>query len=288
MADFDIARTQKDIMLNRKLRPNLSGVPQTMLWTLHNRVSEANRDDGILHDPEAVRIYQTLDYDYEKAFGPAEPTQAVRSAMFDAELREFLDHHPNGVIVNLAEGLETQRYRVAGDEALWLSVDLPEAIDIREHFITPDDKHRHVASSVLNRAWFDEVPEKRPVYITAQGLLMYLPEGEVRLLLQDLAERFPGAWFTFDTIPRWLSRKSTKRGWKKTPHYTTPMMPWGIDRHQIVPTLRAWVPTLDEVTELRWWRFPRGVGRWLFPLMFATPILNRYAPPVITRVRFKR
>jgi len=258
-----------------------------MLWALHNRVSEATRDDGILHDPEAVRIYQMLDYEFEEAFGPAEPTNAVKSAMFDAELRAFLDRHPDGVIVNLGEGLETQRFRVASDETLWLSVDLPEAIAIRERFIAPDDKHRHVALSALNRAWFDEVPEERPVYITAQGLLMYLPEGEVRLLLQDFAERFPGAWFTFDTIPRWLSRKTVGRGWKKTAQYTTPKMPWGIDRHQIAPTLRAWVPTLDEVTELRWWRFPRGVGRWLFPLLFATPILNRHTP-VITRVRFKR
>jgi O-methyltransferase involved in polyketide biosynthesis len=257
-----------------------------MLWALHNRASEASRDDGILHDPEAVRIYQALDYDYEGTFGPAEPSHAVKSAMFDAELREFLDRHPDGVIVNLGEGLETQRFRVAGDEALWLSVDLPEAIAIRERFIAPDDKHRHVALSALNRAWFDEVPKERPVHITAQGLLMYLPEEEVRLLFQNLAERFPGAWFTFDTIPRWLSRKTLKRGWKKTAKYTTPKMPWGINRHRITTTLRAWVPTLDEVTELRWRRFPRGAGRWLFPLMFATPILNRYAPPVITRVHF--
>lgn len=155
-------------MFNRKLRPNLSGVPETMLGTLHNRASEASRDDGILQDPEAIRIYRTLDYDYEKAFGPPEPTNAVRSAMFDAELREFLNHHPNGVIVNLGEGFETHRFRVAGDEALWLSVDLPEAIAIREHFIAPDDKHRHVALSALNWAWFDEVPEERPVHITAR------------------------------------------------------------------------------------------------------------------------
>ncbi len=274
-------------MLNRKLRPNLSGVPETMLWTLHNRVTEASRNDGILYDPEAIRIYQTLDYDFKETFGPADPTNAVRAAMFDAELRKFLGHHPNGVIVNLGEGLETHRFRVAGDEALWLSVELPEAIAIRERFIATDDKHRHIALSALNRAWFDEVPEERPVYITAQGLLMYLPEEEVRMLFQDLAERFPGAWFMFDTIPRWLSRKTVKRGWKKTAQYTTPKMPWGINRHQIDPTLRAWVPTLDEVTELRWWRFPHGVGRWLFPLIFATPILNHYAPPVITRVRFK-
>ena len=275
-------------MSTRMLKPDLSDVPETMLGALHNRASEAIRENGILHDPEAIRIYRTLDYDYERSFGPAEPTHAVKSAMFDAELRKFLEHHSNGVIVNLGEGLETQRFRVVSDSALLLSVDLPEAIAIREHFITTDEKHRHVALSVLNRDWFDEVPEERPVYITAQGLLMYLPEDEVRLLFQDIANRFPGAWLLFDTIPRWLSRKTLRGSWKKTSHYTPPKMPWGINRYQIETTLRAWVPTLDEVTELRWWRFPRGTGRWLFPFMFATPILNRYAPPVIIRIRFKR
>jgi len=254
-----------------------------MLWALHNRASEARRSDGILHDPEAIRIYQALDYDYK---GPAQPSHAVRSGMFDAELRTFLGHHPNGVIVNLGEGLETQRFRVAGEEALWLSVDLPEAIAFRERFVAPDDSHCHVARSVLDRAWFDEVPDGRPVYITAQGLLMYLPEGQVRRLFQDMAERFPGAWFAFDTIPRWLSRRTVKGGWRRTPHYTTPKMPWGINRHEIAPTLHAWVPTLQEVTELRWWRPPRGVMRWLLPVLLATPILNRHAPLAI-RVRFK-
>ncbi len=269
------------------MRPDLFGVAETALWPLHNRASEASRADGILHDPEAIRIYRALDYDYERAFGPADASHAVRSAMFDVELRAFLDHHPDGVIVNLGEGLETQRFRVAGGDALWLSVDLPEVMAIREHFIVPDDRHRHVPRSALDRAWFDEVPKERPVYITAQGLLMYLPEDQVRRLFQDVADRFSGAWFAFDTIPRWLSRKTVKGVWRKTAYYTTPKMPWGIDRHQIGPTLRTWVPTLDEVTQLRWPRPPRGIMRWLLPVLLATPVLNRHIP-VVTRVRFKK
>ena len=31
---------------------NLSGVPETMLWTLHNRATEAKRSDGLIRDPE--------------------------------------------------------------------------------------------------------------------------------------------------------------------------------------------------------------------------------------------
>jgi len=272
-------------MLDSTLKPDVSDVPETMLWTLHNRVSEASRIDGILCDPFCVQIYKSLEYDYEKSFGMAEPSHAVRSAMFDNELRLFLKKHPNGVIVNLGEGLETQRFRVQGNKSFWLSIDLPEAIKIREYFIKPDDNHRHISLSALDRAWFDEVPDNRPVYITAQGLLMYFHEHEVKSLFQDFSWRFPGSFFAFDTIPVWISQKTINKGWKKTPHYTTPKMPWGIDHDKIFSTLMSWVPTIKEIKDLRWWGFPRGIGRWLFPLIISTPIISRYTP-AITRVNF--
>ncbi|MEM6791187.1 MAG: class I SAM-dependent methyltransferase [Myxococcota bacterium] len=266
--------------------PALTDVPETMLWTLHNRAGDARRADGALRDPEAVRIYDALAYDYERSFGPAEPSHAIRSAMFDDALRRFLDGAPDGVIVNLGEGLETQRYRVRGDAALWLSVDVPEAIAIRERFIEPDDHHLHIAVSALDAAWSEAVPAGRPVFITAQGLFMYFKEEEVRDLFQRLSERHPGAYLMFDAIPRWLSNKTlSDEGWKKTEHYTTPPMPWGIDRHEMGPTLRGWVSTLDAVDDVPWWLFPRGSTRWMFWLMQRTPLLGRYTPSV-TRVRF--
>ena len=41
----------------------LSDVPETMLWTLHNRVSEAIKPDGFLKDPNACEIYKSIEYD---------------------------------------------------------------------------------------------------------------------------------------------------------------------------------------------------------------------------------
>ena len=268
------------------MKPALTGVPETMLWTLHNRASEAGREKPYLHDPDAVRIYRAIEYDYERSFGPAEPSHAVRSAMFDAELREFVARYPSGVIVNLGEGLETQRYRVDAAAAHWVSVDVPEAMTVRERFIQPDDRHRHVARSVLDFVWMDEIPKDRPTYITGQGLLMYFSEAEVRSLFVTLSTCCPGAWFAFDTIPVWLSQKTTSdNGWRKTKYYRAPAMPWGINKNRIAPTLKLWVPTLTEVTDLRWWTFPRGLGRWVFPVVTSTPLLRRYTPAV-TRIRF--
>lgn len=265
-----------------RMAPNLTGVPETMLWTLHNRVGEARRPDGLLRDPKAVEIYEALEYDYEGSFGKAEPSHAIRADFFDNELRAFLDEHPDGVIVNLGEGLETQRFRVAGDEALWLSVDLPDSIAIRERFITPDERHRHLAASALDRSWFNAVPEGRAVYITAQGLLIYFAPEEVERLIVDMAARFPKARLCFDHIPEWLSRKTLK-GWRKGRNYLTPAMPWGINQRDIAPTLRGWA-SVDRV-ETSPYIFERGWQGVVFSALMRIPWIRNRSPGM-TRVRF--
>lgn len=265
-----------------KITPNLTGVPETMLWTLHNRAGEAMRADGVLNDPKTLEIYRALDYDYEGSFGATEPSHANRAVCFDDELRAFLAAHPDGVIVNLGEGLETHRYRVAGDDALWVTVDLPESIAIRERFINPDATHRHVAMSALDRRWFDEVPPGRPLYVTAQGLLMYLPPDEVASLIADMAKRFPGARFCFDHVPHWLSKR-TLEGYKPGANLTIPPMPWGIDRSEIAPALKQWAGAASvETFDYRLYRGWRGlVFDWLLRLAWV-----RERMPAITRLRF--
>lgn len=265
-----------------KIAPNLTGVPETMLWTLHNRAGEARRPDGILRDPKVVEIYDALDYDYEGSFGKAEPSHAIRALFFDKELRVFLKDHPDGVIVNLGEGLETQRFRVEGDAALWFSVDLPEAIAIRERFIAPDERHRHLVMSALDRTWFDAIPDGRAVYITAQGLLMYLAPEDVESLLRDIAARFPKARFCFDHIPEWLSKKTFK-GWKKGRNYFTPKMPWGINQCDVASTLRKWVAV--ERIDTFPYRFERGLQALIYNGLMGVE-WTRNRSPGMTRLRF--
>jgi hypothetical protein len=70
--------------------PDLSSVPQTMLLALHNRAGEANRSDGVLSDPDSVRIYEVIDYDCALRFGSSDGSLAVRAAEIDRVLREWL------------------------------------------------------------------------------------------------------------------------------------------------------------------------------------------------------
>ena len=157
-------------MTPSKIKSSLTNVPETMLWTLHNRAVEAMREDGIIKDEKAIEIYNSIDYDYEANFGRGDSSHAIRSIVCDREIDKFLSTYPDGTIVNLGEGLETQRFRFTEEQALWLSIDVPEAIEIRERFIEPDERHLHIPLSALDRSWFDSVPKDKPVFITAQGL----------------------------------------------------------------------------------------------------------------------
>lgn len=57
---------------------NLTGIPETMLWTLHNRAAEALRKDTFLRDPDCLRIYRAIDYDFERSFAPRPGDRAPR------------------------------------------------------------------------------------------------------------------------------------------------------------------------------------------------------------------
>lgn len=260
--------------------PKLKAIPETTLWTLHNRASEVQHTDSILSDPTCLEIYQKIDYDYVRSFGHADGSHGVRSWLFDNKIKEFLAQHPDGVIVNLGEGLETQRFRIHSPQALWLSVDLPESIAIREQFILPDENHKHLAQSALDFSWFEHVPKNKAVFISAQGLFMYFTEQQVRDLVCAIAARFQGAWFMFDYIPVWLANKTlSEKGWMKTPYYRTPPMPWGINRPDINPTFSHWLNTPVDAQNIVF-LYPRGVRRYFVLLMEKIPFLRNKAPGV--------
>jgi O-methyltransferase involved in polyketide biosynthesis len=260
----------------------LTGVPQTMLWTLHNRASEAKRRDAFISDPEAVRLYESLAYDYAGTFGKPDESHPMRAQIFDRAVRPWIMEHPGGTVVELACGLETEFYRCDDGEVRWLCVDLPEVLAVRERFLPPSKRCRFIRKSALDFGWMDEVDASNGLFVTAQGLFMYFEEAEVRALLQAIVERFPGVQLMFDAIPVWFSKK-TLAGFDKTERYRAPPMPWGIDRDRIEPVLRGWSSRIASV-EVVPYGARRGLLGWLLKLLSRAPIF-RNVPPTIVRVR---
>lgn len=270
-------------MAGEKYTVELEGVPETQLWTLYHRAVEARRPDGVLDDPRAVRLVDTIDYPFTERFGTAEKgfglLQALRVKAFDEEIRRFLTAHPDGTVVALGEGLETQFWRVDDGRAHWLSVDLPESVELRRALLpAEDDRRRALPQSALDTSWMDAVDASRGVLITAQGLFMYLQPAEVRGLLAACAARFPGGGLVFDAMPRWLVTASRKGVTDPSTGYKAPEWHWSMDGPERAK-LSEVHPAIQTVREVP---LPRGRGALglAAPLLGRVPLVNGMLPSI--------
>jgi O-methyltransferase involved in polyketide biosynthesis len=270
-----------------KLRVELGGVPETLLWTLYHRAVEARRDDAVLDDPLAVDLVDRLDYPFAQRFGTGGGLgqwQALRVRCFDDEVRRFLGRHPEGQVVALGEGLETQFWRVDNDRVRWLSVDLPEVVELRDGLLPASPRRRTIACSALDERWIEEVDGSRGLLVTAQGLLMYLEPAAVHHFLAVCARRLSGGAIVFDAVPEWMRARS-QRGSLKTDGYQAPPWHWGMDAAE-----ERRVAALPGVADLRALRLPRGRGAlhgYALPLAARIPQLRRVWLTVF-RARFGR
>jgi len=247
----------------------LEGVSETTLWTLHHRASEAARPDRVLHDPMAVELVDAIDFPFEARFGSSSTWsqwQALRARTFDREVRRFLHDHPDGTVIALGEGLETQLWRVNNNHVHWVSVDLPPVIQLRQQLLPASPRLELVASSVVDGAWLDEIDRTRGTLVTAQGLLMYLEPEQVHELIAACAARIGDGGLLFDAVPRWLSERTQREPLGKPDGYRPPPWTWGIDAAEV-----AQIRATPGIANLRPLRLPRGRG----PLFgVAVPLLS--------------
>lgn len=248
----------------------LDGVSATTLWTLHNRGTEAKRADGVIRDPWAVTLFDTISYDYRK-FGKPNQSHGLRAVAFDGAARTYLQTHPKAAVVALAEGLQTSfqrldRYGVA-DELIWYSVDLPPVMALRAQLLPSDDRIVDLAMSALDFGWLDRVEATDGAFITAEGLLMYLQPEDARQLIAECAKRFPGGQMIFDSIPHWFSQRTLK-GLKLSKRYTVPPMPFALTADEGL-ALAGQIPGVRAATDVA---LPPGRGLWK---LFGTPTVDR-------------
>jgi hypothetical protein len=171
-------------------------------------------------------------------------------------------------VVALAEGLQTSFWRLdrAGvvDEVTWYSVDLPPVMMLREQLLPRDDRIVELAQSALDRSWMDRVDASHGVFITAEGLLMYLDPGDALGLIRDCAARFPGGQMMFDSIPHWFSQR-TLSGFKLSDSYIAPPMPFGLTADEGM-ALAGGIPGVCAAADVA---LPSGRG--LFKLLAWSP-----------------
>lgn len=251
----------------------LGGVSETALMTLNGRAHQASLPDAIIDDPMAIRLRDSLAADYDK-FGRRGQEMALRSLAVDRCAVDYLRTHPRATVVALAEGFQTSFWRL--DKAVpdphfrWVSVDLPPVIALRERLLPACARITNLAQSALDYTWMDGIDAAQGVFITAEGLLMYLQPEESMDLIAQCANRFPGGQMFFD-LPPTILKKVAPKGIRASRHYRVPPMPFSLSITQL-SDLVGKVPGLKAVHDV-----PMPVGRGLvFGRVF--PALWRFGP----------
>jgi O-methyltransferase involved in polyketide biosynthesis len=258
----------------------LTGVSETALLTLLVRATEARRADRIIDDPVAVDLVDAIDFDFGKFGSAKRQDMALRALAFDRETKNYLREHPAATVVALAEGLQTSFYRLdageVGHDFSWHTVDFPAVVAVREKLLPPSERISVSAQSALDFSWMDDVDDSQGVFVTAEGLLMYLQPTEALALITECAKRFPGGQMMFDLPPHWFAWWARQGLLRPSLRYTVPPMPFSLSVSQAA----ALAHTIPGVRVAHDVELPEGRGTVLNALIWAS-----YRLPVIDQLR---
>ena len=270
-----IMKNNKNISVAR-----LKDVPETLLYPLKSRYVETKKKDGVISDPLSVEILDALEFDPTKSklVILSQLGVCLRTIIFDRQVNKFLQDYPDGVVVNIACGLDTRFPRVDNGRVLWFDLDLPETIELRKHFFTETDRHRFVSKSVLDPSWPDEIPKGRKTLFVIEGLSFYFTKEENKSMLRIIRDNFAGAECLIEILASWYVKMITKSAGKK--QYEDPldnkialMLKWGVNSGREIDGWLDGMKFIEEwfVTKQRLDAFPL----WFRICCFLVPALSR-------------
>jgi O-methyltransferase involved in polyketide biosynthesis len=223
--------------MDAKERILLTKEQETLLIPLFSKA----QDNPILDDDKAHQILEGVQYDFRGLKIPQKTVvmMNMRAKKLDSYTAEFIERHPEAVILHLGCGLDSRCLRVERRETTWYDLDLPDVIELRRKFYPESKTYCMIASSVTDPTWLELVtPLHKPVFVVAEGLLMYLQESEVRDLILCLHQKFPGCSLVFDAFSK-LTAGGV--GFNPSLRKTGATVHWGIDDpYEIESWAKGW------------------------------------------------
>ncbi|HYB38662.1 MAG TPA: class I SAM-dependent methyltransferase [Mycobacterium sp.] len=248
-------------------------VEWTNLCTLYLRACESRLEWPILGDHAAAKAIDRIDYDFARIRRAVRPWSnqflvALRGKQLDVWAVDFLQRHPDAVVLHLGCGLDSRSFRLVPQGVQWFDVDVPQVIELRRTLYDDHDGYRMIGSSVTDAGWLDQIPAERPALIIAEGLLMYLTEAEVRDLLGRLTDRYSTGELLADLL--------SPLGPRLSKIATSGIVKWGTrDGHEVT----RWNPRLNLVetsTFIDPAKIPLQLQRVFCQLVCAVPAIRNY------------
>lgn len=219
---------------NAPLHAALSAVPSTLRIPLAARAfGDALFPSVAVSDRHAQAVLAAIGDDGRQWLKDRQSVYGVlaRTRCFRELAADFVAGREAAHVVNLGCGLSHYFQWLDNGRMRMTDADLPEVLALRRELLPPDGE-RHVLRELdLTAAdWWDRLelpafPQGKPVFLLAEGVLMYLKPAEVEAILQTFGERAPaGSLFAFDAMC-WLAAGRAKR--HPSVRHTSAEFHWG-------------------------------------------------------------
>lgn len=182
-----------------------------------------------------------IDYPFENLHIPGKTNtmMCLRASLFDCFTRRFLQEAmtkgKQARVLHLGCGLDSRCLRVGSHLADWYDLDFPEVIEIRRHFFIESEHYHLIPSSVTALQWLSQIPQDgSETLVVAEGLLMYLSEGDIRALFKAIGERVGGYTLIFDAFNAMTAKRAANH---PSLRRTGAIIQWGLDQPE---SLEGW------------------------------------------------
>jgi O-methyltransferase involved in polyketide biosynthesis len=215
---------------------------ETLLIPLYGKALESRKPSPVIFDAKALEIVGGMDYDFGSLKIPAKTNtmMCVRAKLFDDYTAGFLKEGEPNVVLHLGCGLDARYDRIGDPDVDWYDLDYEEVVEFRRRFFPETERYHLIGSSVTEPGWLEEILAGAGRYLViAEGLFMYLGEGEIRALLDALAKRVGRYTLVFDAFSVYTARRV---GRHPSIRRTGAVVRWGVDDPR---ELTGWRPDVE-------------------------------------------
>ena len=197
-------------------------VQETLVIPLYARKQCSELFPRLYRDETALRLIDEIDYDFSEAEKNAKSTMqqfgflevAMRQNDLAWEIRDYLKAHPQAAVVNLGCGLDATGRTCDNGSCKIYNLDFPDVITVREQLLPAGEREQNIGCNLNDTAWFEKIDASDGAVFFASGVFYYFLTEEVKVLVQAMAEAFPGGKLVFDAAGK-TAVKMISKTWLK-------------------------------------------------------------------------
>ena len=199
-------------------------VQETLVIPLFARKVCSELYPNLYRDETAVRLIDQIDYDFSEAeknsrslmqrFGSLEVAMRQNDLAF--EVRDYLKGHPNAAVVNLGCGLDSTGRACDNGSCKIYNLDFPDVIAVRNELLPAEKREKNIPCDLNDTAWFSKIDATGgETFLWRDGVFYYFLTEQVKVLVQTMADAFPGGTLVFDAANR-TAVKMIAKTWLKS------------------------------------------------------------------------